>query len=276
VLGKTEAEAFVATLHAAADVPYELEGEARRLASAGFLLRAIELAELDRRAHDPIAEVVASEAIVQHDFAVALDALGKLRTPTTRAHVLSVIMYESDDVMQRSPEIGKALELVMAVEPRLDDTGRSALVTVLAELRMPKQAAAVAARIHNAWARALAQAETATALAIVDPKAAIAMTRAALRLGQAIPGRNEGFMTLIEIAEVAFVRAGAQAEAEALSAPLPHPGPLDVAIGLRSKPAALAGWWSKLAPYDRAWLLATAVRGEPLLADPRWLAVACP
>jgi hypothetical protein len=274
-LATSEEAAFFAALKQHPDSSDVLV-HARFIAYAGFGRRV--LPWVDKGDKDRILGAILEGVKATKDLPLAIEIVAKL-APRSRLTELEQLWIRLDAADKYSPAFVAAVKAAAALEQQggVDDFARGELVEVLADVGLVKEAQDVASRIGNTWERAHAEARAAAALALVDRKAAVALARTAVKRA-ATPGFRKGVDNdKFEIEQArseatsAFARAGELAEAKKVG----KPSAVDVAIGLRDKPAELAAYWKTVGPTDRAWVLIAGARGWHQIGDATFLAALC-
>lgn len=246
------------------------------IANAGFGRRV--LSWVPKGSPDGVARIIANAAAEKQDLPLALEALEKL-SPRARLLQLEQLWLRLSDADKFSGGFVAAAKATAAVERAagVDGPARVQLVTVLSDLGLAAEARAIAPRIANPWERAEAEARIAWGLAASNPKEAVTLARAALKRA-ATPGmrtdedsdRDARDRARSEAAN-ALARAGKLADAMKIE----MPNVVDIAFGMRDKPADLAKWWKTLSPSYRAHLLVVAARNHYHLGDPQFLEALC-
>jgi hypothetical protein len=296
-LAKSEEEAFFAAerarrdepespastdvLCAARDLGYVGEGR-RALRYADEVAKMLPSTSADRTAqeHDSVLEALLEGVKSRNDLPLALEVLARMTNARARMLELQQLWINLDGAQRRSAPFLAGVRAALALEPGasdVDDLARNQLVEVLADVGLAKDAVPVTTRVQNPWMRARSEATAAEGLALLDRAAGAELARRALERAGA-----RGFRTSVDndkmdidaarsAAVAALARAGAVDEARHVASPRA----VDVAIGLRDKPRALAAWWKTLDPASRANVLVAAIHEAPELGDAAFLVPLC-
>jgi len=265
-----------AVLVAARSLSYS--GESRRALRYADEVRKLVAPEEANRQHDDVLVAILEGARRRADLPVTLEVLERMSSARTRMIHLR-LWSDYDDAQRRSDPYLAVVRATLALEPEgrdVDDHARLQLVEVLSDVGLAKEALPATARIHNPFTRARAEAVVAQGLALIDREAGAKLARLALKRAQAKSSSlDEGDVGATRAAAArALARAGAVDEARRLKQE-DVPYDLDVMIGLRDKPQALAQWWKSVEPLRRARILVVAAHHNPELGDPGFLAPLC-
>lgn len=296
-IAKAEETAFFDAVTARGDEPGARAGTevivaGRDLGYLGFGRRAIPWAERVRglvpqgvAAHerDRVLAAILEGTKARKDLPLCLDLVAAMGGARTRILELEQLWIGLEGVDRRGAPFLAAARALAALEPGapdVDDFARVELVEVLADVGLAVEALAVTGRIRSPWSRARAEAVAALGLASIDRARAAALARAALKRAKTPGARTDVDNDRMDIDHARWVAASALARTGAVEegrrvGVTGAPYPVDVAIGLRDKPAALSAWWKTIAPAERARVLLPALREKGEIGDPAFLLPLC-